>query len=603
MLIKKCNLPKPNFQEGLEIIKQNVKLSTAFEVAIDCVNHFEADLSSWVNDLEKINKKYFDMQHEDRSIFGDFLSATQFGKLSFLKYKSLLKSNGLEHFNDSLVSYKIKDSEAQQVLFYIRFHWWNFSDASTKFCISLANEGVLKELAQDLVNLIGTEGNILGKSHCFESAIGALHNMAKVESLRQLYRDAKVVDTLGNFLNYEDQPKVTMLVLMTLALIIDENQTHLLISRDSVFDLIFELIQEAMKRSDHRYSGFSLEELLLALSGLSKNDEVKKIVVQKGILDQVQNVLLSCQGNEIIQALKLLWELSFDKDNKVKIQENKTLLKSVKECAKNADKRLSSAAEGVLWVIRQDKPEKMDAKEINKKKGSTKSQGHVMISYNWGDQAKLIKIRDVLRSHGFKIWMDIDNITGSSLQAMAEAVEKADVILMCMSEKYKNSLNCRSEAEYAFSLHKDIIPLMMQLQYTPDGWLGILRGSKIFYDFSGKYPFDAKMDELIREIGDRGKISAYHDVIVKEEIAQLGAVLPTTSNSMNVAEWIKENNLSKFTSLSSLSSDQLEFLKKISVRAPEFYYNFMLNLLTGKVKADSLTSLTIVTNAIDKIKK
>lgn len=56
----------------------------------------------------------------------------------------------------------------------------------------------------------------------------------------------------------------------------------------------------------------------------------------------------------------------------------------------------------------------------------------------------MIQIRDVLRSHGFKIWMDIDNITGSSLQAMAEAVEKADVILMCMSEKYKNSLNCRS---------------------------------------------------------------------------------------------------------------------------------------------------------------
>lgn len=43
----------------------------------------------------------------------------------------------------------------------------------------------------------------------------------------------------------------------------------------------------------------------------------------------------------------------------------------------------------------------------------------------------------------------------------------------------------QSEAEYAFSLHKDIIPLMMQLQYTPDGWLGLLRGSKIFYDFSG----------------------------------------------------------------------------------------------------------------------
>lgn len=40
--------------------------------------------------------------------------------------------------------------------------------------------------------------------------------------------------------------------------------------------------------------------------------------------------------------------------------------------------------------------------------------------------------------------MDIDNIQGSTLQAMAEAVEQADAVLMCMSEKYKESPNCRS---------------------------------------------------------------------------------------------------------------------------------------------------------------
>lgn len=161
-LIEKCNLPKPNLQEGLEIIKHNVKLSTAFEVAIDmCINHFEGDFSSCLTDLVKINRKFFDLQYEDRSIFGDFLSTTQFGKTSYLKYKSLLKSNGLEHFNDRLVAFKVKDSEAESILYYIRSHWWNFSDVSTKCCISLANEGVLKELAQDLVNLIGTEGNIL----------------------------------------------------------------------------------------------------------------------------------------------------------------------------------------------------------------------------------------------------------------------------------------------------------------------------------------------------------------------------------------------------------------------------------------------------------
>jgi hypothetical protein len=40
--------------------------------------------------------------------------------------------------------------------------------------------------------------------------------------------------------------------------------------------------------------------------------------------------------------------------------------------------------------------------------------------------------------------MDIDQMGGSTLQAMADAVEGADIILMCMSNKYKNSPACRA---------------------------------------------------------------------------------------------------------------------------------------------------------------
>jgi len=40
--------------------------------------------------------------------------------------------------------------------------------------------------------------------------------------------------------------------------------------------------------------------------------------------------------------------------------------------------------------------------------------------------------------------MDIDQMGGSTLQAMAEAVENAKVVLLCMSQKYKNSPNCRA---------------------------------------------------------------------------------------------------------------------------------------------------------------
>ena len=54
------------------------------------------------------------------------------------------------------------------------------------------------------------------------------------------------------------------------------------------------------------------------------------------------------------------------------------------------------------------------------------------------------QIRNSLHARGYKVWMDIDNISGSTLQAMAEAVEDSSVVLLCMSQRYKDSPNCRT---------------------------------------------------------------------------------------------------------------------------------------------------------------
>ena len=36
-------------------------------------------------------------------------------------------------------------------------------------------------------------------------------------------------------------------------------------------------------------------------------------------------------------------------------------------------------------------------------------------------------------------WMDVDNMSGSTLEAMAKAVEGSAVVLICVSKKYKES--------------------------------------------------------------------------------------------------------------------------------------------------------------------
>ena len=36
--------------------------------------------------------------------------------------------------------------------------------------------------------------------------------------------------------------------------------------------------------------------------------------------------------------------------------------------------------------------------------------GHVMISYNWGAQERMITLRNALVDAGYKVWMDVDNM-------------------------------------------------------------------------------------------------------------------------------------------------------------------------------------------------
>lgn len=49
-----------------------------------------------------------------------------------------------------------------------------------------------------------------------------------------------------------------------------------------------------------------------------------------------------------------------------------------------------------------------------------------------------------MQAENYKVWIDYEQMGGSTLQAMAEAVENAAVVLLCMSEKYKQSPNCRT---------------------------------------------------------------------------------------------------------------------------------------------------------------
>ena len=93
---------------------------------------------------------------------------------------------------------------------------------------------------------------------------------------------------------------------------------------------------------------------------------------------------------------------------------------------------------------------------------------------------------------------------------MADAVEEAAVVCYGVSQAYKESTNCRMEAQYAHQQEKDMVPLMMEDGYRAKGWLGMILGMRLWYGFYGATvesddAFEDKVNELCRELGERGK--------------------------------------------------------------------------------------------------
>ena len=161
-----------------------------------------------------------------------------------------------------------------------------------------------------------------------------------------------------------------------------------------------------------------------------------------------------------------------------------------------------------------------------------------MLSYNWNHQATIKRINTALKARKYVVWIDIEKMKGSTVEMMADAVEDCDVMCYGISQAYKESTNCRMEAQYAFQQQKDMVPLLVEQDYHASGWLGMMLGMRLYckcrpFSFplcishsvryltcvgscivedkfygtvvASEVAFEAKVDELCRELGERGR--------------------------------------------------------------------------------------------------
>eukprot|EP00457_Paulinella_chromatophora_P002025 gb/GEZN01002029.1/.p1 GENE.gb/GEZN01002029.1/~~gb/GEZN01002029.1/.p1 ORF type:complete len:710 (-),score=175.68 gb/GEZN01002029.1/:494-2623(-) len=143
---------------------------------------------------------------------------------------------------------------------------------------------------------------------------------------------------------------------------------------------------------------------------------------------------------------------------------------------------------------------KAQEEEEKEKKQGTDEEKLVMISYCWTQQQTVLAIRAALKEAKINCWIDVEQMSGSTLSAMADAVERANVVLVCMSPEYQASPNCRLEGEYCIQQRKKIMPIMLTEDFRPKGWLGIILGAKLYYDYATSTPGTSSFSKVNGEV-------------------------------------------------------------------------------------------------------
>jgi hypothetical protein len=122
-----------------------------------------------------------------------------------------------------------------------------------------------------------------------------------------------------------------------------------------------------------------------------------------------------------------------------------------------------------------------------------------MILYFHSDKELIYRIYNQLIKDNFRVWIDHDETFGTTMTTKVHIMKQSKYILIGMSDEYKQNSYCRYEAYYAYQCQYKIIPLILTLNYYPDGWLMDIIHGKIYIDFI-KLQFDLAYRTLISEI-------------------------------------------------------------------------------------------------------
>ncbi|XP_068583370.1 uncharacterized protein [Cebidichthys violaceus] len=142
---------------------------------------------------------------------------------------------------------------------------------------------------------------------------------------------------------------------------------------------------------------------------------------------------------------------------------------------------------------------------------------HIMLSYQWDDQALVRNIYARLKDDGLPVWMDIEGgVTGNINDSMAAGVEEAVVICPFMTPGYQASRSCKKELNYADTREVIIVPVMLTNNWEASEWLGLITAGLLWVDFRNAERDEEHFEMCLRSLEEEIMFNAGHLLAVEE---------------------------------------------------------------------------------------
>jgi TIR domain len=236
------------------------------------------------------------------------------------------------------------------------------------------------------------------------------------------------------------------------------------------------------------------------ISVLTQHDEIREELIKQDAIPLLLRCALEPQFKPMkakLPSLEILLALAFNKDISLSLKSNSSFMNEITTLVSSSESSLRRAATGLIWMFEKEEQTTKTVDQDTTRQEENKYD--IMISYSHRDKDLCFRIRDLLINNQFQVWIDVQSMHGSTFDAMSEAIENSEIVLICMSDAYKQSVFCQMEAGYAVTRRRHLIPLMMTQNYKADGWLGLLTSRLIYIDFP-KLGFNRAFQELKKQI-------------------------------------------------------------------------------------------------------